>query len=426
MTDHETFDLADATTATIETTVRDAFADPFAGLTEMIRLTFVTGAGKLGRARYDENAARALTNTLRELGYEEDRGASAIWECSGTFKLQHDTGKNLKTVVVFPKVQVQSGSGIASSMAGLGVGSASSEVSMIPEDSIDHKLAHTTMNVFPRMIESKCETWSQKKGCVSILTVLKETAESLDAKLVQGQPLTNPENDFYNSVSLTSLEEKLSCVRNLMAQQVDGGAITAEEKAVLLEQVTDRIECLEEEINEAKNQGKNKRVETLTSQQVKARTRKEKLQGTTAKPPPPLKNEEAIAKLRKELTPLLEVEEAAKGRLLTLKESQVMARKDVILEEITSLEELSRGWFESDDTFDKRIKISRLAFEKLRKQAAAKKKNTASTNKSSLPASTKWVVPGAKKTNSWAKPAKKSAPANGNLFAAMMNDSDSD
>jgi hypothetical protein len=95
--------LAGQNVSTITTNVTNAFSDPLP-LDDMIRITFVTGAGKLGRQKYDDNAAKALTSALRNLGFEEDRGASCVKECAGSFKLQHDTGKNLKTVVVFPKI----------------------------------------------------------------------------------------------------------------------------------------------------------------------------------------------------------------------------------------------------------------------------------------------------------------------------------
>ena len=42
----ETFDLAGSTPTMIEHMIRDAFTLPFDHLTEMIRLTFITGAGK--------------------------------------------------------------------------------------------------------------------------------------------------------------------------------------------------------------------------------------------------------------------------------------------------------------------------------------------------------------------------------------------
>ena len=391
-------------------------------MTEMIRLTLITGAGKLGRAKYDEHAARIVTTTLRELGYDEDRGASAVMECAGTFKLQHDTGKNLKTVVIFPKVSASS-TGLEKDMGKLGM-QQNAGAGLIAENSIEQKLLQTTINVFPRMIESKCETWSQKKGCIAALTSLKTLAERLDNTLLQGKPLSDTEQEFYNTVSLTSLEEKLNCVKDMMAKQVDSGQITSDEKKQLLEQIADRLTSLSDELSEAEAQSKAKRVENLKIQIEKTKQRQGKVQSLSTIALPKLKNEDAISKLRKEQLPLLEIEQAAKGRLLTLKESQAVARKDEILEEIHQLECSSRNWFESDEMFQARAKASLLNWEKSRKLAAAKKKTAPTTNASSS-ASAKWVVPGAKKTNAWAKPSQKAVPKGG-LFAQMMNDSDSD
>ena len=342
MTESETFDLAGQNAATIDRTIRDAFADPFPpfpGDVGMIRVTFVTGAGKLGRQKYDDNAARALTQALRDLGYEEDRGASAIAECAGSYKLQHDTGKNLKTVVVFPKVLTANDAG--DGVAGLSLddgGAGGAGESLIPERTPEHKIAYSSMNVFQRMISSTCPSWSQKKGCVNAIESIKKKLESMDDKLVHGTPLNPAEQEFYDSVSSGSLDEKVSHVRDLMHKQVDDGKITAEERRVLLEQVSDRLDDLERNIADAKKDGKKKKVENLTAAKAKAEERKAKLSNISPVPPHPLKNEPQIAKLRKELLPLLEVEDAAKGRLLTLKESQAVGRKDEIMEEIAELE----------------------------------------------------------------------------------------
>lgn len=330
----ETFDLAGQNVSTIEKVIHDAFSEPFS-LSEMIRITFVTGAGKLARQKYDDNAAKAVTSTLRDLGYEEDRGASAVMECAGSFKLQHDTGKNLKTVVVFPKVVVAGGSEEESAARG---GSSNNADSLLPENSPEHKIAFSSMAVFQRMVASMCPSWAQLKGAVGAIDDIKKVVEGLDAKLLQGNPLSDREQEFYDAVSMSSLEEKNGHVRDLMHQIVEEGRITAAERRMLLAQVRERLDKLSEDIKEAEKEKKPKRVENLTAQKSKAEERKEKIEQLDPKQPHPLKNEGEIAKLRKELGPLLDMEEAAKGRLLTLKESQAIARKDEILEEIAQLE----------------------------------------------------------------------------------------
>lgn len=336
-TESETFDLAGHSAATIEKQFHDAFAEPFSQLdnnNEMIRLTFVTGAGKLGRQKYDDGAAKAVTGTLRELGYREDRGASAVLECAGSFKLQHDTGKNLKTVVVFPKV-VSANDVVSRGESNLGEGGSSK---MLQEGTPQHKLAYSSMNVFGRMVETQCQTWSQKKACIEAIEELKGMIQSLDDKMMTGTPLTDSEQEFYGSVSMTSLEEKVTQVKEVMHKQVDTGKITSDERSMLLHQVGERIQTLQKEIAEGQQRAKPKRVENLTAVKQKAEDRRAKLQDIAPLPPPPLKNESSILKLRKELVPLEEVEAGAKNRLLTLKESQAVARKEEILQEIAVLE----------------------------------------------------------------------------------------
>lgn len=332
-TESDTFDLAGQAPHTIENTIRDAFTDPFV-LEEMIRITFIVGAGKLGRQKYDESATKVVTSTLRECGFEEDRGASAVMECAGSFKLQHDTGKNLKTVVVFPKV-------VSSDLAAennQSAGASGKNGSLLSESSPEYKLTFSSMEVFQRNITSTCPSWSQKKGCLKAMENVVDMLKDLDAKLMQGTVLTEAEDDFYNSVSMKSLENKLVCVRDLMHKHVDEGRITVEEKRNLLDQVNERIQNLKEDIAEAEKEAKKVRVDNLTNAKTKAEERKSKLEKTSTVSPHPLKHEAEINKLRKEMMPLLEIEEAAKGRLLTLKESQSVARKDEILDEIQYLE----------------------------------------------------------------------------------------
>lgn len=323
----ETFDLAGKSASTIESTIRDAFTDEFP-LSETIRLTFVTGAGKLARQKYDDGAAKAITGTLKQLGYEDNQSGGA-----GTFKLQHDTGKNLKTVVVYPKLSAVLENGLSS--VGL---QDKATASLIDEETPEYKLAYTSLNVFEKMVTSKCQTWSQKKGCIGAIEEIKKIAEGIEGKLLNGTVLTDSEQDFYDSVSITSLEEKETTLKEMMRKQVDEGKILQAERKLLLDQVSDRIDALSKEIAEADKQGKTKRVQNLTNLKEKVITRKSKLENISTVAPPPLRNQSEINKLRTELQPLEELEAKAKGRLLSVKETQAIAQKDEIIEEIAALE----------------------------------------------------------------------------------------
>lgn len=428
MPESETFDLAGQSVSTITNTIRSAFADPFPLKNTMIRVTFVTGAGKLGRQKYDEGAAKAVTSTLRELGFEEDRGASCVVECAGSFKLQHDTGKNLKTVVVFPNIlgedEIPDGMDDPES--------SNNKDSLLPENSPKHMIAMSSKNVFQRMVTSKCPAWSQKKGMVGAIDELKKLLDGLDAKLLSGTPLSDAEQEFYDSVSSTVLAEKEAFVKKEMQEQVEGGKLTLWEKNTLLKQVNERLGTIGKEIQES--QGKPKKLEKLETMKEKAQKRKALLEEIDPRPPHPLRLAKEINKLRLERQPLQKMEEAAKGRLLSVKETQTLARKTEIDEEIASLEESSRGWFEDDDAFAKRVAESKRAFQATQKTVKKKKPAgaTATTGKSAsgfkTVSSNKWVTPGSQKKGAWgtAPTKKKATPKGGGVFAAMMMDSDSD
>jgi hypothetical protein len=318
--------LAGKGVSTIESLVKDAFCDPFA-LAETIRITLVTGAGKLARQKYDEGAAKTVTTTLRDLGYAEDQSGGA-----GTFKLQHDTGKNLKTVVIYPFVAANENKQDSN-----GNGGAGSAKSLLDEDSMDYKIAYASKKIFTDMVSSKCASWSQKKSLVAAIDGIKARVDDLDKKLLSGTPLSDSEQTFYDSVSARSLDEKQTMVKDMMHKHVDEGRITADEKGQLLSQVNDKIGSLNKEIAEATVGKKEKKVETLKTALKKSMERKEKIEKIVPQPPQRLQHENVINKLMKEMGPLVELEEKGKGRLLTLKESQSLARKEEIMVEIEKL-----------------------------------------------------------------------------------------
>ena len=62
----------------------------------MVRFSFVVGAGKLARQKYDDALVKWFSQAMINVaGYEQDNGAVASFECAGSFKFQHDTGKDV-------------------------------------------------------------------------------------------------------------------------------------------------------------------------------------------------------------------------------------------------------------------------------------------------------------------------------------------
>jgi len=392
----------------------------------MIRITFITGAGKLGRSRYDENCHKTVTSALRDQGYEEDRAASCVNECAGSFKSQHDTGKNLKTIVVFPKIlalgdlDLEDGGGdeYGGGVRGEDVLESGSPKSMI---------AMSSIQVFARMLKAKCQAWSQKKLCIVAIGEIKEIVESLDAKLLSGVPLNDSEQSFYDDVSLDSLSQKEAMVKTQMQEHVEEGKITRLEKTKLLAQVQEKIDALEKNISEATEEKKPKKVQKLSLQKEKVVEREKTLSNITPTAPHGLKHELEIRKLRKEMQPLLKLEKEKKGQLLSLKETTTLARKDEIEEEIVILEDKSRGWFEEEEDFRIRVDLSRAVSNQrqAKKKVVSKKSAGSSSGNSGRKAVTNWSTPAARKRQV-SKPAASGKSGGSNMFSAMMADSDSD
>lgn len=428
----ETFDLAGHSASNIETTVATAFSEPFC-LTNMIRITFVVGAGKLSRQKYDDKAMQHVTGALKKLGYMEDRGASCVNECGGSFKTQHDTGKNLFTVVVFPKLVETNGDDDGGNNVNNGVSDIYPIEIPLIEDTAEHKVLLASEATFEKMVPSVCPSWTEKKCLSEVLKAALDIIDKMDSKLMTGTPLSDDEQAFYDEVGgATVTAAKMDFIKKQMQQQVESGSMTLCELDKLIQQVTGRIDTLNDEIQIATQQSKEKKVVNLNIQKEKAMTRKKMLEGKSPQSPHPLKHENQIMRLKKQLQPLLKLEQSAKGRLLSMKETRELAAKDEILDEIAELEEASRGWFEDEDTFQTRLEISRSrkvpgSGATKPSSGSGKKPGTGSRSTSGTP---KWVTPGgvaAKQTALGKKAATKSKPkSGGGVFAAMMMDSDSD
>lgn len=84
---NDEFDLAGAVTEVqARELMRNAFGTPLP-CAKPIKLTFVCGAGKGTRSRYDEKLPQWLMSELKDIGYPEDRGASL--GSQGACKKQH-------------------------------------------------------------------------------------------------------------------------------------------------------------------------------------------------------------------------------------------------------------------------------------------------------------------------------------------------
>jgi hypothetical protein len=178
----------------IRSIITDAFSQPFSSISNMIRITFIVGGGKLSRQKYDEKAMQAVTSTLKQLEYEEDHGASCILECGGCYKIQHDTGKNVFTVVVFPRVV---GSVKQGPKQGENRKEAEDNVPLLPIDSPGYKLAVCILvPTFQNLLSTHCPTYTEKKECLKCLAGLLALEQALEHKMMGGHALDAGEQSF--------------------------------------------------------------------------------------------------------------------------------------------------------------------------------------------------------------------------------------
>lgn len=332
--------------------------------------------------------------------------------------------------MVFPKIR--SSSEIDDGGGGAGAGRSnhdnpvSDDNTLFEPGSPEEMIALSPIVHFSKLVHQRCPSWSQKKGCAVVLANIEKTISDLEQRLMEGIVLDDNEQAMYDTVSVNELKEKHKVVKDAMHEQVENGNITAEEQRKLLEQVADRLASINTELIGAKSDKKVKKVEKLNTMKTKLEERQAMLKNISPKPPEPLKHWKAIEKLRKELVPLIKLEDDTRGRLLSVKETKTLARKEEILEEISQLEHASRNWFEDDPSFDLRVKLSKSNAAK-QQQSTNKNKNKTNTKKISGNANP-WISTSSA-VRSKPKPSsskKKSSTSGGGIFAAMMDDSDSD
>mmetsp|Transcript_6757 Transcript_6757/g.7436 ORF Transcript_6757/g.7436 Transcript_6757/m.7436 type:complete len:127 (+) Transcript_6757:354-734(+) len=98
-----------------------------------------------------------------------------------------------------------------------------------------------------------------------------------------GTPLNDAEQDFYDAVSLDTLEEKEALVKKKMLAQVESGHITRDELNLLINQVSDRLTIVSDEISESNS--KPKKLQKLKAVKEKTEQRQSLLKGIAPQHP---------------------------------------------------------------------------------------------------------------------------------------------
>jgi len=351
--DSEQVDLAGVSAAQATQLVADAFATPRTDLPSMIRVSLVVGAGKLARQKYPAELPRALVAALREAGYQEDSGAALLWECAGSFKHQHDTGKNLKIVHVYP---------LAEPPAADGEEDENGEEAWTPQQ----LLCICTMDKFEEVVRERTPTWKTRRQLQQELQEQAAGIAALEQKLMEGKALEAAEQRFYDAVGGDLMEAKAAYLQQSLRTMIEQGQITRRDKRAALEAATERLRDLQaDEQPTAKVQ---KQIENV-SQRI---AHLESISPVEV----PLQHEARIQEIWTKLGQLEPLEKKEASGHLSLNESKQLAERDELREELDRLLDASRAWFEGEEDFEDRKADLRNQWvqEQRRKREAARNK----------------------------------------------------
>ena len=228
----ETFDLGGYTAARCDELVQAAFVEPLS-VPAQIRITFIVGAGKLGRQKYGEALRKDFCDALQRGGFDDDAGAACTDACQGKFKYQHDTGQNLLKIHVFPRIAL-TGGGAASAAA--------EEEEESDAHSFEQLCLECDVDMFQRFERSRAPAWLQKKRMLSFLEGNSALLASATAKLCASEALSASEQRAYDTLDAELLGEKISIVSRAIKKVVKAGAITSEEKRHLIDAAEEKLE----------------------------------------------------------------------------------------------------------------------------------------------------------------------------------------
>ena len=412
------FDLSNYSQARAHDLVAAAFGKPLDAPTEMVRFTFVVGGGKQVRSKYDEELPKWFTAALREIGFVEDRSSAVDFSSQGTYKQQHDTGQNLKTVIVFPRVSC------ADSKPAGGDDGGRNEVS---RTSPDYIIAVCELSAFVEIVHAKAPSWTQKKKVLKCLQGAMEKFKGLESKLMRGEPLSGEEQAMYDSNSGED-DQKLSWIQAEIKSMVEQGRLTAREKAEVLNQMETNLANLCSEMEKARSEGKAKKVTAFEDKISTLTDKRNAVSAITPQTHHRLRLGDEIQKLRLKLLSFGPLEEKQRQGGLTLAELKQLEPKIDIEAQVASLEQASKGWFDNEEDFklacDYEMKAAKTKYAAKVKPPPKKKavgggtvggpssRSTAKSGSGSMP----WETIGVKKKTPTTA---KSRPASGGFAAAF-------
>ncbi|KAJ1620253.1 hypothetical protein T492DRAFT_635296 [Pavlovales sp. CCMP2436] len=380
-----------------------------------IRCTFVIGGGKSTRGRYEPNLYRGIAAALKAIGFEEDNGAAL--GSTGAFKSQHDTGRNIKVVHVFPLIFNGGGDEVAGGEA-TGSGAA---VPLEADSPLYRLITAESEEAFAALCaEGKLLSYAQLQACNKALAPYLALLKDVDAKMMGGQPLSAAEEAWAAISSAETLQQKAGWVQAQMKVLVAKGELSTEEKRQLMQASTPKLEAIELEMATAQSEGKEKRVAALGKQRealIGLRAAAEKSKPPNRALPPTVATE--VANLWAQCLKLRTFEASAKRnqQLLTIEQARAVGQLPELAERIADLAEHARGWFESDEALKARVALAKANGSAAAERAAKQQQQRA------VGGGAGWATAGSFAKNLGAKTgAAKGGASKGGAFAALSLD----
>jgi hypothetical protein len=433
----EEFDLAGYDETSVTSLMESCFKDPFP-LAEMVKLTFTIGGGKGTRGRYDQNLAKFVRSALSGgiVGYQEDQGACCMLSCQGLFKYQHDTGKNLIFMHIFPRLAPPKTAAPSGATSG-GSGGASTT-------GPDPRLlcGAADISTFQDMVRQQVPSWTQKRRLVAALRALQEDQEDIEAKLTRGETLSEEDERLYSSCE--DLDAKLEWLAGALKAQTKRGDITATEKVQIVATVSDKAQALRKEAEACEARAASatsgasvdaratkaaerakKRLKKLKAELERTETRLTALSNKKTRPIlqlVPLKNKQAIEEVWAKAAAINAKggAGAARGGGATMKELQAQAALQKLQDtfETLAIDAQADSWFEDEEEFSARLGAAKDLWQ--RRQPKARRGGARA------PARSAWTAPKRSGRSGGRSGARRRGGAPANPFAGMESSSDDD
>jgi len=320
----EQYDLSSYNKPQVDSVMSDAFAKPIKSA-EPLKVSFIVGAGRgQGRGKYSENLPKLVAEAMRQIGYDEDKHADTCWECQGSFKYQHDTDKNLKVIHVFPnidRIQVTSSRQV--------------------DRNVERLMLTTVCSIekFSDLVDERVWSFTSKKNLLEGLKSKKKLLQAIEQKYINVKPVTEEEEELYNSITIDVVAQKMNLLEQQMEQLMTSEQLTQDEQVEVRDILDKRIKKLKKKLGKETSTKKQEKLKaTIKSLQEKRTLVLNSRPAVWSK-----RNEREIAKLDKKLKELEMIEGRSQRSLADLKKlknkASLQTRRDELLES-------EKGWFE--------------------------------------------------------------------------------